>query len=122
LSGELVLGAFYAPKTQIDSQGQRILWGWIPEKRSEAEYSATGWAGMMSLPRVLHLDPDGTLRMMFLPTLRDLRSPATPQIPVNRIPKSCGEVLWTIPASLTYFELALHGATNNAKLLHVQRV
>lgn len=127
-TGELDLGAFYAPKTQIDAHGQRILWGWIPEKRSEAAYRAAGWAGMMSLPRVLHLDPDGTLRMVFLPELRDLRSPATPQIPVNRIPipipipKSCGEVLWTIPASLTHFELALHSATDNAKLLHIQRV
>jgi beta-fructofuranosidase len=66
-SGLLDLGAFYAPKTQFDAQGRRILWGWIPERRPESEYRAAGWAGMMSLPRVMDLDSDGTLRLRILP-------------------------------------------------------
>jgi hypothetical protein len=79
-TGELDLGAFYAPKTQLDANGRRILWGWITEQRPEAQYSAAGWAGMMSLPRVLHLDKSGTLRMEILPTLATLRSsPVPPQ-------------------------------------------
>ena len=50
-TGLLDLGAFYAPKSQLDASGQRILWGWIPERRPETEYRAVGWAGMMSPSR-----------------------------------------------------------------------
>jgi beta-fructofuranosidase len=72
-SGELDLGSYYAPKTQLDAHGRRILWGWIPETRPPAAYSAAGWAGMMSLPRVLRLGPDGVLQMQMLPGLTKLR-------------------------------------------------
>lgn len=73
-TGQLDLGAFYAPKTQLDAEGRRILWGWIPEKRPDAALLKAGWAGMMSLPRVLSLDSDGVLRMETLPTLKILRA------------------------------------------------
>ncbi len=46
---------YYAPKTQLDARGNRILWGWIAETRPEAEYSRAGWSGLMSLPRLLTL-------------------------------------------------------------------
>ncbi|MGC2403839.1 MAG: glycoside hydrolase family 32 protein [Acidobacteriaceae bacterium] len=72
-SGELDVGAFYAPKTQLDAEGRRILWGWIPERRSQAEMLKAGWSGMMSLPRLLHLESDGTLRMQILPQTEVLR-------------------------------------------------
>jgi len=78
-TGELDWGAFYAPKTQLDAQGRRILWGWIPEKRSEAAMRAAGWSGMMSLPRVLSLDKDGTLRIRVLPQAAALRAGKLPQ-------------------------------------------
>ncbi|QNI31014.1 glycoside hydrolase family 32 protein [Alloacidobacterium dinghuense] len=73
--------AYYAPKTMLDKNGNRILWGWIPETRPEAEYSRAGWAGMMSLPRVLTLDANGQLEMKVLPRVQDLRSgdPVQPQ-------------------------------------------
>ncbi len=73
-TGELDLGAFYAPKTQLDAQGRRILWGWIQEKRSEAEMKKAGWSGMMALPRVMNLDKDGTLRVKVLPQVVALRA------------------------------------------------
>ncbi len=73
-TGLLDLGAYYAPKTQLDAQGRRILWGWIQEPRTEAEMREAGWSGMMSLPRVLYLDKDGTLRMQLLPQTASLRS------------------------------------------------
>jgi len=72
-SGMLDYGSFYAPKTQLDKQGNRILWGWIPETRPEAEFSASGWAGLMSLPRVLTLGPDGRLRIGIAPIAQKLR-------------------------------------------------
>lgn len=71
--GVLDYGAFYAPKTQLDSERQRILWGWIQETRPEAESRAAGWAGMMSLPRVLTLDENMELRMEVAPQVERLR-------------------------------------------------
>ncbi|ADV83093.1 glycoside hydrolase family 32 protein [Terriglobus saanensis] len=78
-SGLLDLDAFYAPKTQLDAHGRRILWGWIPERRSQAEMIEAGWSGMMSLPRVLSLDRDGTLRMEVLPDAINLRDESIPR-------------------------------------------
>ncbi len=66
-------GAFYAPKSQRDANGNRILWGWITETRPEAEFSAAGWAGCMSLPRALSLNRENVLEMKFLPELSKLR-------------------------------------------------
>jgi len=71
--GLLDSGAYYAPKSQLDATGRRILWGWIPETRPESEFSAAGWAGCMSLPRVLVLGSDNTLNTAFLPELVTLR-------------------------------------------------
>jgi beta-fructofuranosidase len=57
----------------LDENEDRILWGWIPERRSEAEHNAAGWAGAMSLPRVLSLSSEGELQMEVLPAVRKLR-------------------------------------------------
>ncbi len=97
-SGLLDIDSFYAPKTQLDAQGRRILWGWIPERRSEAEMTEAGWSGMMSLPRVLSLDPDGTLRMELLPQTVTLRRESIKQRKAKTshfvtVPKAVGEVL-----------------------------
>lgn len=75
--GLLDHGAYYAPKSQVDAQGRRILWGWIPETRPEAEFSAAGWAGCMSLPRVLSIGDDGDLRMRVMPEMAQLRGKET---------------------------------------------
>lgn len=56
-------GAYYAAKSMLDHHSKRILWGWIPERRPEAEHRAAGWAGAMALPRVLSLSKDGSLQM-----------------------------------------------------------
>ena len=66
-------GAYYAAKTMLDADEDRILWGWIPETRPEAEHNAAGWAGAMALPRVLSLNSDGALQMEVAPALRKLR-------------------------------------------------
>jgi beta-fructofuranosidase len=78
-TGLLDFDAFYAPKTQLDAGGNRILWGWIPERRSEDAMRAAGWSGMMSLPRVLNLDKDGTLRITATPQAKVLRGATVPQ-------------------------------------------
>lgn len=74
-AGTLDYGSFYAPKTQLDAAGNRILWGWIPETRPLAEYKAAGWAGLMSLPRKLSLDDAGRLRITVAVEVKSLRGP-----------------------------------------------
>ena len=74
--GVLDYGAYYAQKTQLDATGNRILWGWIPEKRPEAEFSAAGWAGCMALPRILSVGTDGNLEMRVAPEAESLREKA----------------------------------------------
>jgi beta-fructofuranosidase len=108
-TGELDLGCYYAPKTQLDAQGRRILWGWIREQRSDAAMLAAGWSGLMSLPRVLSLADDGRLRMQILPTTASLRQ--GPRAVGHRdqgqqatIPGACGELLCT---SSSYAPLTL---------------
>lgn len=123
-TGLLDLGAYYAPKTQLDAHGRRILWGWIPERRPEEEYRAAGWAGMMSLPRVLHLDSDGTLRMEILPELETLRSTSIQPVSAKgetefTLPKASGEVLCTAPRRVRAFELVLRNASDKSELLRI---
>ena len=97
-TGVVDLDAFYAPKSQIDAHGRRILWGWIPERRNEAAMRAAGWSGVMSLPRVMNLDSDGTLRLRVLPQTSTLRVAALPVEKVHEgvkttLRNASGEVL-----------------------------
>ncbi|MCX5259282.1 hypothetical protein OOK27_35035 [Streptomyces canus] len=39
-----------------------LLWGWSREARDEAWTIADGWAGVLTLPREIHVDDNGTLR------------------------------------------------------------
>ena len=54
---------FNAGRTLLDGRGRRILFGWISEDRPSGAYIEAGWGGMISLPRVLSLDPEGFLRI-----------------------------------------------------------
>ena len=71
--GVLDHGAYYAQKTQLDAKGNRILWGWISEKRPDSELIAAGWAGCMALPRVLSMGEGDGLEMKFAPQVESLR-------------------------------------------------
>ena len=120
-TGELDLGMFYAPKTQLDAQGRRILWGWIQEKRSEDAMRAAGWSGMMSLPRVLQLDRDGTLRVTILPELVSLRGKQVPLGTTHNgfcqtLEHASGEILY-VASNESAFELILGDGVTD--LLHV---
>ena len=74
--GVLDHGAYYAPKTFQSPDGRRILWGWIRETRPEAEFAAAGWAGCMSLPRVLSVGAQGQLEMRPASEVLKLRGPS----------------------------------------------
>lgn len=82
--GVVDFGAYYAAKTMLDEHGNRILWGWIPETRPEAEYRAAGWAGVMALPRVLSIGNDGSLRTSPAPAVEILRTSHTQVRAVDR--------------------------------------
>jgi beta-fructofuranosidase len=75
-TGVLDHGAYYAPKSFVAHDGRRVLWGWIPERRPEAEYARAGWAGAMSLPRVLTIGAEGQLQMHPAAEVEKLRGPA----------------------------------------------
>lgn len=128
--GILDHGAYYAQKTQLDSDGNRILWGWIPEKRPEAEFSAAGWAGCMSLPRYLSIGAEGDLEMRVASAANSLRA-KTFVVPQQHDPPSergsalraihfdnvCGELAWKTKAPAT--TLALEDRAGTWWSLHV---
>ncbi len=66
-------GSYYAAKTMLDAGGNRILWGWITETRPDADLISAGWAGAMSLPRVLSLNSDNELEMKVATAAQQLR-------------------------------------------------
>ena len=81
--GLLDSGAYYAPKSMLDRDGNRILWGWVPETRAVEQYKAAGWAGLMALPRVLTVGSSGDLEMRVIPAVQTLRR--APQINVDNL-------------------------------------
>jgi beta-fructofuranosidase len=67
-------GSYYAAKTMLDAKGRRILWGWVPEARPDADLIAAGWAGAMSLPRVLSLNSQNELQTGVVDEIKTLRT------------------------------------------------
>jgi sucrose-6-phosphate hydrolase SacC (GH32 family) len=66
-------GGFFAPESLLDARGRRIFWAWVLDARPDAMRRASGWSGVMSLPRVLSLDAAGTLRIEPVEELNRLR-------------------------------------------------
>lgn len=64
---------FYAPQSFGDGRGRRIVFGWAVEGRGQEAQRAAGWSGVMSLPRVLGLAPNGHVSMIPAPELLALR-------------------------------------------------
>ncbi len=65
-------GNFFAPESLIDDRGRRIFWAWVIAPRSFETQRATG-SGVQSLPRVLWLAEDGTVRIRPVKELEALR-------------------------------------------------
>ncbi len=95
LQGTLDAGShFYAPQTLRDDKGRRIMWGWLREGRSNELIQEAGWAGVMSLPRILALLPDNILSMVPAPELSNLRGKHyhDADIPVTETPRTVEDV------------------------------
>ena len=98
-------GHLCAGFTLLDGLNRRIFFGWIPEGRRESVQRAAGWAGVMSLPRVLSLSDNGTLEIEPVPELAGLRRnhrrltnlPIRPDtsIPLEGVEGDCLEILAT---------------------------
>ena len=67
-------GRYFAPESLVDDQGRRILWAWVCEARDRRCWEEAGWSGVMSLPRVLSLAEDRTLRIEPVEELERLRT------------------------------------------------
>ena len=116
--GVLDQGAYYAQKTQLDAKGNRILWGWIPEKRPDSELIGAGWAGCMALPRHLTLGPNDHVQMRMVTQVDSLhdkplvrierRISAKPPAKLSEkviIENLCGELRWMCAAHQCNFVL-----------------
>ena len=120
-AGIMDYGSFYAAKTQLDKSGNRIVWGWIQESRPVEESKAAGWAGVMSLPRVLTVTDDGRLRSRVADELKQLRTSEQrlhvtedeqknrAQVSAMRLNGCCGEFLCTVRRTGEAFKLVLSG-------------
>lgn len=71
--GVLDPGSHYAPQTLLDENGRRILIGWLREQRPPEAAAAQGWSGAMTIPWILGLGKDGSLRYTPAPELATLR-------------------------------------------------
>ncbi|WP_338122966.1 glycoside hydrolase family 32 protein [Anoxybacillus flavithermus] len=64
---------FYAAQTFEDEKGRRILFGWMDMWESFMPTQAHGWAGALTIPRLLELADDEKLLMKPVPELQLLR-------------------------------------------------
>jgi beta-fructofuranosidase len=67
----------YAPQAFRDEQGRTILFGWARELRGQDAQVAAGWAGVMTLPRLLGIEPSGRLTIQPVPEVESLRAAET---------------------------------------------
>jgi beta-fructofuranosidase len=83
--GQIDFGSVaYAQKTMLDGKGGRLWWAWIREKRSIRAQAAAGWAGVMSLPKILTARSDGMLGMDPVTELKILRG-RSHKVPAQQI-------------------------------------
>jgi len=63
--------AFFAPEAYMDGQGRQLMVAWLRDNRPD-EYQRFGWSGVMSLPRVLWRQENGTLGIAPAPEIDQL--------------------------------------------------
>jgi len=64
-------GCCFAPETLVDDRGRRIMWAWAVDQRKDDGIRNN--PGVMTLPRVLSMAADSTLRIVPAPELEVLR-------------------------------------------------
>ena len=66
-------GQLGGARTLLDSKGRRVFFDWVRELQGSERERASGWSGVMTLPRILSLADDGTLCIQPVPELKVLR-------------------------------------------------
>jgi len=94
-------GYLYAPQVLRDHCVRTILIGWVWEGLAKEARLANGWAGMMSLPRQLSLQPDGTLVNLPVGEVDSLRAAA---IVMAGLSLAADQEVW-LPLQADSFEL-----------------
>ncbi len=69
-------GHLGGPRTLLDASGRRIFFDWIRELRGNERERASGWSGVMTVPRLLSLDSGSQLQIDPVPELEVLRMDA----------------------------------------------
>ncbi|MED4474450.1 MULTISPECIES: glycoside hydrolase family 32 protein [Bacillaceae] len=64
---------FYAAQTFLDEKGRRILFAWMDQWETEFPTKKEGWAGAMTVPRVVSLNDEGEVRFQPVEELQLLR-------------------------------------------------
>lgn len=82
--------SFYAPQTWWDGQHRRILMGWMEKWGAAMPSQQYGWAGAMTIPRVMDLLPDGTIVLQPAPELTRLRYQHCRWVGLNVHPEGSG--------------------------------
>jgi beta-fructofuranosidase len=84
---------FYAPQTFQDAGGRRVLIGWMENwARKTWPTKAHGWAGAMTVPRIVALRDDGVPTYTPVPELQALR-----RDPVRVPSRDIRAGLWPVP-------------------------
>lgn len=117
--GLLDTGAFYAPKSMRDATGRRILWGWVTETRTQADFVRAGWAGAMALPRILNVSAEGQLTMTIPDAFNRLLGPPQPCRPKVTLPSLAAKITATLTPG-TGFKLTSGSAAAPIDLATVQ--
>jgi len=66
-------GTCFAPESLLDDKGRRIFWAWVMDRRDREVAEASGWSGVMTLPRMLSLTDEGSVRIEPAEELETLR-------------------------------------------------
>lgn len=66
-------GRFFANDSFLDDRGRRILIAWVGEALLKEGQKELGWSGVMSMPRVLSLDENNTMRIKPIEEIKSLR-------------------------------------------------
>jgi beta-fructofuranosidase len=106
----------YAPCVLQQADGSAISWAWSWEARAAEAQRADGWAGVLTVPRILELEGD-ELHVRPLPQLAQLREA---ELPVERRSTANGWTAAGVTGDVLDLELDL-GPRADAIELHVRQ-
>lgn len=74
VQGFVDIGEHYlSPSALVEESGRVVLLGFIKESNGGEAQLANGWSGVMALPRLVYLRPDGSLGFKPVPEIASLR-------------------------------------------------